>query len=253
MTVSESPVAALDATDERSLRRDLAACLRLVALEGWTDLIANHISVRIPGTEEFLLNPFGMLFEEVTASDLLRVNTVGEAVNGSDWPVNRAGFVIHSAIHLGRPDVQCVIHLHTRDGVAISCLAEGLLPLNQSAMLATHGQPIAYHDYEGPAFSLAERQRLVTDLGGSHVMILRNHGTLATGSSVAEAFSNVYQLEWSCAAQVRALSMGRPLSQPSGNARDKTIELASHRGRSAGLLWAAMLRKLDRIDPSYKN
>jgi ribulose-5-phosphate 4-epimerase/fuculose-1-phosphate aldolase len=161
--------------------------------------------------------------------------------------------VIHSAIHMGRPDVRCVIHLHTRDGVAVSCLEEGLLPLSQSAMLATAGQPIAYHDYEGPAFDMAERQRLIGDLGDSHLMLLRNHGTLATGPTVARAFLNVYQLEWACATQVRALSMGRPIHEPARSAREKTIELAGHRGRVSGLAWAAMLRKLDRIDPSYQN
>jgi ribulose-5-phosphate 4-epimerase/fuculose-1-phosphate aldolase len=253
MTVEQEAALARGIVDEPALRRDLAACLRLVALEGWTDMIANHISVRIPGTDEFLLNPFGMLFEEVTASDLLRVNTNGEAVGGSDWPVNRAGFVIHSAVHMARPDVGCVIHIHTRDGVAVSCLEDGLLPINQTAMLAGAGRPIAYHDYEGPAFDLSERQRLVDDLGESHLMFLRNHGTLATGDTVAGAFSRIYRLEWACAAQVRALSMSLPICQPSAQSRDRTEALAGGGGNVTELLWAALLRKLDRIDPSYRN
>ena len=253
MTVGRDAALAQDVGAEPALRRDLAACFRLVALEGWTDLIANHISVRIPGTDEFLLNPFGMLFEEITASDLLRVDTEGEAVGASDWPVNRAAFVIHSAVHMARPDVGCVIHIHTRDGVAVSCLADGLLPVNQTAMLATAGKPIAYHDYEGPAFDLSERQRLVDDLGESHLMFLRNHGTLATGGTVAQAFSRIYRLEWACAAQVRALSMGLPLSQPSAKSRERTQALAAGGGHVTELLWAALLRKLDRIDPSFRD
>lgn len=238
--------------DEQLLRRDLAACYRLVAHMGWDDLIATHISVRLPGPEEaFLINPFGMLFEEVTASSLVKINSEGEILAPTPYKVNPAGFVIHSAIHMARPDARCVLHLHTKDGVAVSMLEEGLLALNQTAMLVAGD--IAYHAYEGTAVRLDERARLQADLGRSNLMILRHHGTLAVGGSVAEAFVRMYLLEWACSTQVRALSMGRALASPEESVieemrlrSDAVLEKASRE-----LYWPALLRKVERLDPGF--
>jgi ribulose-5-phosphate 4-epimerase/fuculose-1-phosphate aldolase len=242
------------AHSEEELRRHLAACCRLIALEGWGDGIANHVTARIPGTDEFLLNPFGKLFEEITASDLQRVDETGAAVDPSPWPVNRSAFIIHSAVHMARPDISCVIHLHTTDAVAVSALECGLLPLNQTAMVVLADGRLTYHDYEGPAFNLAERERLEEHLGSSHVMMLRNHGTLATGPSIAKAFSRMYQLQWACSVQVKTLAMGSAVHQPSSEARATTEAFGSAPSTVADdLLWPALLRKLDRIDPTYSS
>ena len=239
------------AVDERALRRDLAALYRLVALYRWDDLIFTHISARLGDTEEFLLNPFGIGFDEMTASSLVKIDADGEPVGESDYRVNRAGFVIHSAVHLARPDVRCVIHLHSNDGVAVSAMEEGLLPLNQKVLgiLAD----VAYHDYEGVSLDLAERERLAADLGSKHIMMLRNHGTLVAGTSVPEAFMRTYFLETSCTAQVRTLGMGRPLRavdpDVQAGAADKIgPENWARMGREA---WPTLLRKLDRLSPGY--
>jgi ribulose-5-phosphate 4-epimerase/fuculose-1-phosphate aldolase len=238
---------------EAALRRDLAAAYRLVAHFGWDDLVATHISVRVPGENAFLVNPFGMLFEEIRPRDLLKVDMDGNVLNPSEWPVNVAAFVIHSAIHAARHDVVCAMHLHTRDGVAVSMLEEGLLPLNQTAMLVA--QDIAFHEYEGVAVNIEERARLAADLGDKNLMILRNHGTLALGPSVGDTFYAMYLLEWACTAQVRALGMGRPLHQP-----DPEVIERMGGFRSGGLMqvaksfvWPALLRKLDRIDPTWRD
>src|SRR6185369_2835014 len=177
---------------EWQTRVELAACYRLIALHGWDDLIATHISARVPGTRDFLINRLGLTFEEITASNLVRIDLDGNVTDGSDAPINRAGFTIHSAVHQVREDAGCVIHLHTLDGTAVSALEDGLLPLNQIAMLA-HGD-IAFHEYEGVAFDLAERERLQADLGQSNLMLLRNHGTLAVGRTVGEAYTRMYTL-----------------------------------------------------------
>lgn len=247
--------AGLDAgADEAQIRRDLAACYRLMALHGWDDQVATHISARLPGEHVFLINPFGLLFEEVTASSLVKINADGDILEPTPYRVNRAGFVAHSAVHLAREDAGCVIHLHTRDGVAVSMIEDGLLPLNQSAMLVA--KDIAFHEYEGVFNELEERKRLAANLGDKNLMLLRNHGTLALGRTVAEAFMRMYFLEWSCTVQVKAMSMGRPLHEPSPEA----IDMVSRGGRGPRmaafadeLLWPAMLRKLDRLDPSYKD
>lgn len=237
--------------EEWQIRKDLAACYRLVAMFGWDDLIATHLSARIPGEEAFLINPFGMLFEEITAANLVKVNAEGEKLSASPYPVNRAGFVIHSAVHLARPDVACVMHLHTKDGVAVAALSEGLLPLNQTAMLLSND--IAFHDFEGVALDFEERERLVADLGDKGLMILRNHGTLATGRSIADCFVSMYYLETSCTVQVRTLGMGRPLHD-AGAAIVGSV--AAFRDRNTAkmaeeLYWPALLRKLDRNSPGY--
>ncbi len=238
---------------EHNLRCDLAACYRLVAHFGWDDLIATHISVRIPGEDSFLINPFGMLFDEIRPVDLLKVDLDGNLLNPSKWAVNKAGFVIHSAIHMSRHDVMCAMHLHTEDGVAVSMLEDGLLPLQQLAMLLEGD--IAFHEYEGVAFELEERERLVADLGEKNIMFLRNHGTLTVGSSVAEAFTLMYLLEKSCTAQVRAFSMGLPLHAVPEYvvAKVSALRMTEEMNFIEELLWPAMLRKLDRLDPSWKD
>jgi ribulose-5-phosphate 4-epimerase/fuculose-1-phosphate aldolase len=241
--------------EERATRRDLAACYRLVALYGWDDLLATHISARIcgPDGDTFLINPFGLMFEEITASSLVKVNLAGDLLQDTPYPVNRAGFVIHSAVHGARHDAGCVIHLHTRDGVAVSALSQGLLPLNQTAMIvAPH---IAFHEYEGVATDEEERARLAADLGDRRRMLLRNHGTLSVGESIAEAFLQMYMLEWACSAQVRTLGMGQQLHDAAEDAIVKTGELFNQRSDSSQfaktLLWPALLRKVDRASPGY--
>ncbi len=238
--------------EEWQLRVDLAATYRLVALHGWDDLIFTHISVRIPGPEHhFLINPYGMLFEEITASSLVKIDLEGNIVMDSPYFVNPAGFTIHSALHEAREDAQCVLHLHTDDGVAVSAQQEGLQALSQQAMLM---QPhIAYHDYEGVALNHDERERLVDDMGDKHIMILRNHGTLTVGQNCAMAFLSMYFLERACSAQVRALTA--KTTQPSQAALDTTAEQSQafvKPGMDA-LAWPALLRKLDRTDPSFRD
>lgn len=238
--------------EERAIRSDLAACYRLVAFYGWDDLTGTHISARLPGEgEEFLINPYGMFFDEITASSLVKVNLAGEIIEPSPYPVNPAGFVIHSAIHMAREDAGCVIHLHTRDGMAVSAIEEGLLPLTQHAMLVL--SEITFHEYEGVATNLDERARLQRDLGEKNLMFLRNHGTLAVGRTVREAFRSIANLEMACSAQVAALSMGCRLHLPAPEVaaeadRRFTREMMA---ASAERNWPALLRKLDRENPGY--
>lgn len=241
--------------EEWALRVDLAAAYRLVALYGWDDLIFTHLSARVPGPEHhFLINPYNMMFEEITASSLVKIDIDGNTVSDSPAPVNRAGFVIHSAIHAGREDAAAVLHLHTPHGQAVSAMAEGLLPHTQTAMIAGHD--VAYHDFEGIATELDERERLVADLGARHTMILRNHGTLTVGASVAEAFLRMYFLERACEAQILMLSAGRAgLNNPNQGVAEKVEQQSTGPGMAMlarGLAWPALLRKLDRRDPSYR-
>ncbi len=242
--------------EEWALRVDLAAAYRLVALYGWDDLIFTHLSVRVPGPEHhFLINPYNLMFEEITASSLVKIDTEGKPVMETPYITNAAGFTIHSALHMAREDAHAVIHLHTPNGQAVSAQAEGLMPLTQTAMLIR--DEITYHEYEGVATDLDERERLVADLGTEKTaMILRNHGTLTIGKTVADAFIKMYFLERACEAQVAALSAG-----PVGlyNPPQGTPEKAAGQGRyglgmvANTLAWPALLRKLDRIDPSYRN
>lgn len=235
----------------REARRDLAAAYRLVALFGWDDHVATHISARLPdGT--FLLNPFGLMFEEITAANLMRVDMDGRVLEPPGAPINPAGFTIHSGMLAGRPDVNAVIHLHTRDGVAVSATREGLLPLNQTALTIYHD--VAYHAFEGVANDLDERERLQADLGAKNILILRNHGTLAVGGSVGAAFARIYMLEWACSAQVRTLSMGRELNLPTPEAIAKMGEQMSGgfaEGFAQHVFWPAMLRKAGRACPGF--
>ena len=230
-------------------RVELAACYRLIALHGWDDLIATHISARVPGTRDFLINRLGLTFEEITASNLVRIDLDGNVTDGSDAPINRAGFTIHSAVHRVREDAGCVIHLHTLDGTAVSALEDGLLPLNQIAMLA-HGD-IAFHEYEGVAFNLAERERLQADLGQSNLMLLRNHGTLAVGRTVGEAYTRMYTLERACSIQVRTLGMNRPLHAADAGVIERTGDLGRDAASYAAVAWPAALRRAGRLSPGF--
>ncbi|MGF1456108.1 MAG: class II aldolase/adducin family protein [Alphaproteobacteria bacterium] len=239
---------------ERAMRVDLAATYRLVALYGWDDMIFTHISARVPGEEgHFLINPFGLLFEEITASSLIKVNRDGEVVGETDYAANQAGFVIHGAIHEAREDVGCVIHLHTDDGVAVSAQDHGLLPLSQHAM-SLYGQ-LGYHDYEGVALDLDERERLARDLGDKPAMILRNHGTLAVGETCADAFMAIYYLERACAMQVRALAGGTAWTDPGPHVAERTASQSRplFSGPAGDLAWPALLRRLDRVDPGFRD
>ncbi|MBD5653640.1 MAG: class II aldolase/adducin family protein [Candidatus Eremiobacteraeota bacterium] len=259
--IAESPFATSSAgslrercaAEEWQLRVDLAACYRLVAHFGWDDMIFTHISARVPGPEHhFLINPYGLTFDEITASSLVKVDLDGKIVSETSYAINPAGFTIHSAIHAAREDAACVLHLHTVAGVAVSAQAEGLLPLNQTAMLL--GNDLAYHDYEGVALDLAERPRLVADLGTKNAMLLRNHGTLALGKTVPGAFLTMYFLERACATQVATLAGGRDIHWPSEAVRDLVSrQVKFGRGAIDGIAWPPLLRKLDRLDPGYKD
>lgn len=240
--------------EEWKLRVDLAATYRLIALHGWDDMIFTHISARVPGPEHhFLINPYGLLFEEITASSLVKIDVDGHKVQESPYPVNPAGFTIHSALHMNRDDAHCIIHVHTDDGVAVSAQADGLLPLDQHAMMIAGD--LAYHDYEGVALDLDERERLVHDIGNKNAMILRNHGTLTIGKNCPDAFLRMYYLERACTMQVRALSGGVKSNIPNQGVPEKTANQGAMAfdGLVGALAWPALLRKLDRIDPSYKH
>ncbi|XOV78697.1 MAG: class II aldolase/adducin family protein [Aestuariibacter sp.] len=241
---------------EWETRVNLAAAYRLVASFGWDDLIFTHISARVPDTDnEFLINPFGLMFDEVTASSLIKINIKGEKIAPSPFEVNPAGFTIHSAIHQVRHDANCVFHLHTISGTAVATDPKGLLPLNQTAMLIR--DDIAYHDFEGVAVDLDERPRLQRDLGDKNIMLLRNHGTLTVGETVAEAFMRTYFIERACEMQIATLSSssGEYYATPEViqdkvgmQGRDEKIAK-----QAANLLaWPALLRRLDRLEESYK-
>jgi len=240
---------------ERQARVDLAACYRLIAHYEMDDLFATHISARVPGAEEhFLINHLGMLFSQVTASSLVKVDLDGNVIAPKGGLINPAGFVIHSAVHAARPDVKCVIHTHTVAGMAVSSLKEGLLPLNQKAT-RFHNRT-AYHDFEGKAQDLDERARLVRDLGRHNAMILRNHGLLTCGPTVVQAFKKMFALEKSCKTQLAALATGRPLNMLSDNLIEYTAgqfdrDDVPSDTRPSG--WESLLAMLDKIDPSYRD
>ncbi len=232
---------------ELQVRRDLAAFYRLVAHFRMTDLIDTHISARIPGTDHFLINWYGVLFHEVTPEDLIKIDLDGNVV-GAEVPgrrVNKAGFVIHSAIHAARHDLACIIHTHTADGIAVSCHADGLLPITQHALKFYNR--IGYHDYEGVAVDLEERERLVRSMGKHDVMILRNHGLIAAGHSIPKAFHNIMFLERACQAQVKALSAGDRLSVPSSQVCARAGDQGADRPEVEEIVqlgWQAALRLL---------
>jgi ribulose-5-phosphate 4-epimerase/fuculose-1-phosphate aldolase len=238
--------------EEWEIRVELAAAYRMVAHYGWDDLIFTHLSARIPGPEHhFLLNPYNLMFEEVTASSLVKVDVNGNPVDPTPFITNPAGFTIHSAIHMARDDARAVMHLHTPAGQAVAAHSEGLLPLTQTAMLIRGD--VAFHDYEGVAVDLSERERLVADLGTKNAMILRNHGTLAVGKNVGECFIRLYYLERACQAQIMALSAGENISQPPQGSPEVTAQQgAIGLPLAANLLaWPALKRKAYRLDPSF--
>ena len=240
----------MPAPDEQRLRIDLAACYRLIALYGWDDLVFTHISVELPGDTGFLINPYGMFFEEITASSLVKIDASGNKLEDSPWPVNPAGFVIHSAVHAARKDAVCVIHTHTPAAVAVSAQREGLLPISQQATIALAS--LGYHDYEGIAVSDLEKPRLVRDLGDNSCLILRNHGLLAAGETVADTFLWIYNLQRACEIQVLAQAGGTPLSvDPRILSGVKQNVATVTRGLAGALAWPGLLRRLDRINPGY--
>jgi ribulose-5-phosphate 4-epimerase/fuculose-1-phosphate aldolase len=238
--------------EEWQLRVDLAAAYRLVAMYGWDDLVFTHISARVPGPEHhFLINPYGMMFEEITASSLVKIDLKGDKVADSPYPVNPAGFTIHSAIHQAREDAQCVMHTHSLNGVAVSTQRDGILPLSQQASLVLSS--LAYHDYEGIALNEDEKPRLVANLADNTFLMLRNHGLLTVGANPADAFLAMYLLEATCMIQVRALAGNRELSliAPSIIKANKEAGKIVTRGLFGGLAWPGLLRKLDRLNPGY--
>ena len=238
--------------EEWKIRVDLAAAYRLIAYHGWDDLIFTHLSARIPGPEHhFLLNPYNLMFEEVTASSLVKVDLQGNPVDPTPFITNPAGFTIHSAVHMSREDANAVIHLHTPPGQAVAAHGDGLLPLTQTAMLVRGD--LAFHDYEGVATDHDERERIVADLGTKNAMLLRNHGTLSVGTTVGEAFIRIYFLERACQAQIFALSAGEAINHPPQG----TPEIAAEQGAQGlklaaqFLAWPALLRKAYRLDPAF--
>lgn len=239
--------------EEWKIRVDLAAAYRLIAYYGWDDLIFTHLSARIPGPEHhFLLNPYNLMFDEITASALVKVDVHGNPVGPTPFITNPAGFTIHSALHMAREDAHAVIHLHTPNGQAVSAHDGGLMPLTQTAMLVR--EDVAYHDYEGVAVDLDERERLVADMGDKGAMILRNHGTLAVGKTVGEAFIKIYFLERACEAQVKALTAGEGrLNNPPQGAPEVTAQQgqAGLQMVANALAWPALLRKCYRLDPGF--
>jgi ribulose-5-phosphate 4-epimerase/fuculose-1-phosphate aldolase len=242
--------------DEWKLRVNLAACYRLVAMYGWSDLIFTHISAKLPESvsgkdHHFLINPYGLMFDEITASSLLKIDLQGKQINESPFYVNHAGFVIHSTIHEARHDVECVLHTHSRAGVAVSAQKEGLLPISQQASLILSS--LAYHDYEGLAVHDDERDRLKADLGTNKYMILRNHGLLTVGRSVPDAFLAMYFLEMSCQIQISAQAGGTlsPVPQKVLDGVTTAVRVQESKGSAADLTWPALLRRLDRLNPGY--
>jgi len=240
--------------EEWQARVDLAAAYRLAALYEWDDLIFTHISARVPGPEHhFLINPYGLMFDEITASSLVKVGLDGNKVMDSSYDINPAGFTIHSAIHAAREDAMCVMHLHTRHGVAISAKKHGLLPISQQSLFALAS--IAYHNYEGLALNDAEKPRLVSDLGDKNNLILRNHGLLTIGANAAEAFLAMYNLERSCEIQLVAEAGGAELvsiAKPILDGITAQVDVVT-KGLGGNIVWPALLRKLDKIDSSYRD
>jgi len=240
--------------EEWAARVDLAACYRLSAHFGWDDLVFTHISARVPGTHDFLINPYGLMFEEVTASNLVRVDLAGNKTLASAYEINPAGYTIHSAIHEARDDAGCVLHLHTMAGIAVSAQQPGLLPISQQATFILSS--LSYHDYEGLALNPDEKQRLQADLGNTRHMILRNHGLLAVASTVSDAFMSMYSLQRSCEIQVMAQAGGNAalisIPQTVLDTVPEYLRLVT-RGAGTGIVWPALLRKMDRLDAGYRD
>ncbi len=238
--------------DEWQLRCDLAACYRLVAAYGWSDLVFTHVSARIPGPDHhFLINPYGLLFDEITASSLVKVDQQCNKLHDTPFPVNPAGFVIHSAIHAVRDDAGCVLHTHSRAGVAVSAQKCGVLPISQQSTFVLAS--LAYHDYEGVALRDDEKPRLQADLGAANYLMLRNHGLLTVGRTIPDAFLHMYTFENTCRIQIDAQAGGELVQvNPSILQGLSQVMKTATAGMGANLAWPALLRKLDRMDPSYK-
>ncbi len=252
MNMDIASVKHLVSAEEWQLRTELAACYRLVALYGWSDLVFTHISARIPGSEHhFLINPYGLMFDEITASSLVKVDQQCNKLIDSPFPVNPAGFVIHSAVHEARDDVQCVLHTHTRAGVAVSAQKCGVLPISQQSTFVLAS--LAYHDYEGVAFREEEKARLQADMGRANFLMLRNHGLLVAGKSIADAFLSMYTFEATCQIQLSAQAGGELQ-----HIRPEIIQGVSEAmrvqtgGMGGAFVWPSLIRKLDRIDQGYK-
>ena len=249
-----SAVQKIVSAEEWQLRVDLAACYRLVALYGWSDLVFTHLTARVAGPEHhFLINPYGLMFDEITASNLVKVDLECNKIIDSPYPVNRAGFVIHSAVHAVREDVQCVMHTHTRAGIAVSAQKNGVLPISQQSTFVLAS--LAYHGYEGVAIRDDEKARLQANLGDANYLMLRNHGLLTCGKTVADAFLSMYTFENTCQIQIAAQSGGTELTQVDPH----IIEGVGHvmkvqtGGLGGAFVWPSLIRKLDRLDPSYRN
>ncbi len=236
--------------EEWQARVELAALYRLVAMHGWDDMVYTHISARVPGPEHhFLINPYGLFFEEITASSLVKIDLEGNILQETPYFINPAGFTIHSAIHTARDDAHFVMHLHTDQGVAVSAQAEGLLPLSQHALIVL--PRLAYHDYEGIALNHDERTRIVADIGEHNLMLLRNHGTLSAAKTAADCWTWMYYLERACKQQVMALSGGREHVLIAPEAAQTEVRNQLSRGIGGALNWPALMRKLDRVNPGY--
>jgi ribulose-5-phosphate 4-epimerase/fuculose-1-phosphate aldolase len=238
---------------EWQVRVDLAAAYRLVALYGWDDLVFTHISARVPGSgHHFLINPYGMMFEEITASSLVKIDLDGNKVLNSPYDINPAGFTIHSCIHAAREDVACIVHIHSPNGIAVSAQREGLLPISQQSLFVLSS--LAYHGYEGVALNPEEKPRLVHDLGTKAYLMLRNHGLLTIGSSTADAFLNMYLFETACMIQIRAQSGASELIRIPASILEGIRAAAKQvtRGQGGALVWPGLLRKLDRTNPGYR-
>jgi len=249
-----SEVQKIVSAEEWQLRVDLAACYRLVALYGWSDLVFTHISARVPGPEHhFLINPYGLMFDEITASSLVKVDQDCNKVIDSPYPVNPAGFVIHSAVHAVREDIQCVLHTHTKAGIAVSAQKNGVLPISQQSTFVLAS--LAYHGYEGVAIRDDEKLRLQADLGEANFLMLRNHGLLTCGKTIADAFLSMYTFENTCQIQIAAQAGGGELT----HVDPRIVEGVGHAmkvqtgGLGGSFVWPSLIRKLDRVDASYKN
>jgi len=243
--------------EEWEARCDLAACYRLVDYYGWSDLFGTHVSLRVPGTDHFLLNPYGMLFSEITASSLVKVDEGGNMLSDSTLPINPAGFTIHSAVHMSSDKMNAVLHTHTRAGNAVACMEDGLLPYHQKAL--TLIPFVAYHDYESVALDHDERARIVEHLADARILVLRNHGLLTVGETIGEAFFWMYRMEMACQYQVDILSMGQKLKLPDKKVQEETINLAAklfgkNGFASKNMQWPAMIRKVDQdISTDWRN
>jgi len=242
--------------EEWQTRVDLAAAYRLVANFRWDDLVFTHITAKIPGTEHFLINPYGLMFDEITASSLIKIDIDGKVLQETRFPINPAGFTIHSAVHGARHDVQCVMHTHTLNGVAVSAQKRGVLPISQQSIFVLAS--LGYHAYEGVALRDDEKPRLVASLGDKTFLMLRNHGLLTVGSTIAAAFQSMYIFEATCAIQVRAQAGGTLAGGELTEVHSSIIASAAEQARAvthgggASLVWPGLLRRLDRVDPSYR-